>query len=789
MKRFWILLVFVMLMLASCSSSDKGEENNKGNGSANEDGYHTVTVLATEGIRVTSENPLKVKDGERAVFTVENDNNIAIQNISEGRFNYADGTLTVDSVRSDMRISLEGERVDSDTSVICQYKFMGASYDTSSKRSGSISLGVKVTVNAGFEARSFVGWSVGATLENGGRLISSDKSYSFRISEDMINDGVLFLYSNYTDANVLYYDPNGGQMNSGTENIENNTYYTLDVVNSLLKVRILSEYYDAAGCAATFYDDGTFTRDGYVLKEYNTAADGSGEGYSLGSKFPLNLDTCTLYCIWSPDTAHSDFEYEDIKIPLPEGVSAAMAPHWCSDGIVITKYNGDDKTVTVPETIDGKTVTAIASGAFQNKSLETLVLSRRIIRIEDGAFVGCRMLKTIYYPDGIYDITNDAFDKESFVGVKNFYVNATLAPRFSKTLEGAYALKFTRLLANSDRKRVIVIAGSSAFQGLSSEYLEALLDGEYCVVNFGTTRTTQGYMYLEAMGYYADEEDIVLFAPENSAYMMGERRLYWKTLRDMEGMYNIFRHIDISGYDNVLGAFAEFNKGDPDTYEPNRAPRYQRGATRYEDNVKVNNINAYGEYQLSSREGYVNDSNYQDVYVLTLNNRFKSIKEGSYLDSDPTEDYYTSENWCDITEPYYKDNMNRAITAAKSGGAKVYFSYCPIDAMKLSAEAKAGGYEWFRAYDRFILDNYVFDGAVGKVENYIYHHKYFYNNAFHPNDYGRTYRTYSLYCDLAELLGVKSIKGVRDLGTEFEGCLFEKTADGKPLYKIDEYLK
>ncbi len=834
MKKLLSVLIFLMLLFCfvGCSNATGGTSGNKNNNGkddsnesedrdnddedkdkdedsdadddsddtgmgeeGDEEEYCTVTVLCDEGITVTSQNPLKVPVGSNAVFTVKNDKNIAIQSVSEGKFMYSTGTLTLSKVDSDVRVIVKGEKVGYDTSVMCDYVFMGkGAYDDSSRGNGKYSLGVSISVSAGKTDCAFVGWSSGATLENGGTLISANRDYTFKLSPSLLSDnGVLYLYSNYsTEANVLYYDLNGGTLNESAGNMQSDYYTVLNMEQDdpLLKVTLSQKYFDATGCASTFYDDGIFFRSGYILTEYNTKADGSGVGYSIGSKFPLNTGVSTLYCIWSKQSNISDFEYEDVTIPLPSGVNQSKAPHWASDGIMITAYNGNDDQVVIPESINGKAVTAIASGAFVNKDLTTLVMGRRIIRVEDGAFVGCSSLKTIYYPDGIYDISNDAFDSTSFGGVKNFYVNATLAPRFAKSLEGAYALKLTRLLYYSDMPQIIVIAGSSTFQGLSTQFLEALLDGEYNVVNFGTTRTTQGTMYLEAMGSLADSKDIVLYAPENSAYMMGERRLYWKTLRDMEGMYNVFRYVDISGYDNVLGAFAEFNKGDPTAYEPLATPRYKRSPVAYESIVDVNNINVYGEYQVPSERGrYVNDSVYQDVYKLTFNNRFKSIKEGAYMSSDPNEDYYTSEKWCDITDSYYKDSMNRVITAARAAGAKIYFTFCPSDGLKLSDEVKEGGSEWLLAYDNMIIDNYLFDGLLGSSENYIYHHNYFYNNAFHLNDYGRTYRTYDMYRDLASLLGISEVKGIFEVGTSYEGCLFEPTPDGSPRYDTSEYFE
>ena len=268
--------------------------------------------------------------------------------------------------------------------------------------------------------------------------------------------------------------------------------------------------------------------------------------------------------------------------------------------------------------------------------------------------------------------------------------------------------------------------------------------------------------------------------------MLGEPRLYWKTLRDMEGMYNIFRHIDISKYENVLGAFCEFNAGSEEgVADPNYAIRYERPELTYEE--IMNRMGTYGEYQHANRADYYNPSNYKDSYLITLNERIKSANEGKWNDVETQKnnfDYTDLNNitWCSFTDARYKDQMNRAINLAKSSGAKVYFSFCPVDASALAEAALADTSAWFAAYDKLIEDTYDFDGIIGTTGNYVYNRYYFYDCAFHPNDYGRTYRTYTLYKDLCAVLGKSNVKGRYDAGTDFDGCLFEENSNGTPKY-------
>ncbi len=809
MKRLVFLLLIITLglfMLGSCAgggSGDTGSGDGTGSGAGDSDtgnagtgdgGKYTVTLNVSEGVTVKSRNPVEVKSGFGASFQVSLGGTVAFRSISAGSYNPATGKITLQNVTSDTVIDFVCEDVGYSTLRSYNYEMHGTRYDTSSVKNGMTGAGTLITVTAGLTAREFLGWTAGGEASSDNPYISTDRSFTFDLSPDMVDgNGRLSLYANYLDENVYYYNANGGSINTASVNMSDTDYYTATRQSSVVRVELREDYYDTVGVASLFWDDGSFSREGYVLTEYNTKPDGSGEGYSLGSKFPLNIEARMLYCIWSECTESEAFEYSETALPLPSGVTAENAPHWIYEGVMIDGYSGTHSKVVIPDKIDGKPVVGISSGAFVDaEDMETLVMGRNILAIADGAFVGCSSLKRIYYPDAVYYVSNDSFDGESFSGVTDFYVNATMAPRYS-TADGSFALKFARLLASSHKPRVIVLAGSSAFQGLSTEYLEALLDGEYAVVNFGTTRTTQGYIYLEAMQYYADEDDVVLYAPENSIYMFGEPTLYWKTLRDIEGMYNLFRAIDASAYENLLGAFREYNTGealdaDYPLYEANTSPRYKREVQSYGDATRRSNMNEYGEYQLEKRADYAEDmpeGTFKDVYEITLNEYVKSIKEGAFSTANPAlEDWQTSEKWCKFTDARYKDNMNRAIEAAKSSGARIYFSFCPVDADEICEEAFHGIDEWLSSYDRLITDTYCFDGILGSSRNYIFAHQYFYDNAFHPNDYGRVWRTYRMYRDLANLFGIQSPRSFNSVGFDYEGCLFDPVVNGIPLYTV-----
>ena len=770
-KLLLILVLIASMLLITACTSDTPEV----------DETYRVMVGVSEGFSVTGRNPIDVKKGESAEFDIALDPGYVFVSTSHGTYDEATGKLKIENVTSRISVQFVVENLGYDTTVKYVYSFNGTDKDTTYPMpSASVTAGTKITVNAGDHGRIFVGWSFGKSSKAGGEIVSTEREYTFRISPDIVTNGALIVYANYTDSNVYYYDPNGGELNVSSRNMAENEYYLAKVDGTRVKVTLLSTYYDFAECASLFWDDSTFVRDGYVLKEYNTKPDGSGEAYSLGSKFYANTGDDShpvLYCIWSECTSASDFDFTNYTMAKPG--TAKYAPDWCENGVIITSYRANADSVTVPEEIAGKKVIAIAAGAFNDKNIRELILPKTIQIVENGAFVKCSGLKTLYFPNSIYQMYDEAFDEDTYSSFTTLIVNATMAPRDSHTGDGAFAVKFCRFLAARDEKKVIVISGSSTYQGFATEYMEALLDGEYTVINFGTTRPRPGLVYLEALSHYTDEDDIFIYAPENSSYMMGEGYLSWRMIRNLEGMNNIYRYVNISNYYGYFSSITELNQ----TYS------YTVKEHKYEEICKnTGGTDKNGDYQNSKRDGYLDESRYIDSYYITLNNRYKSMNEGTWNDVEEQErnkDYTDPNNpaWRSIDTPDMVARMNYVIGKAKLSGSGVYFGFAPADAYALVEEARST--EWILAYDQLITDLYDFDGLMGSAVDYVYNHKYFYDCAFHVNNYGRAYRTYHLYLDVAEALGLEKINGYTSKGTDFDGCLFEEGSDGTPLTGVD----
>ena len=94
-----------------------------------------------------------------------------------------------------------------------------------------------------------------------------------------------------------------------------------------------------------------------------------------------------------------------------------------SDG-VLTAYSGDASSFTIPEKVNGITVTAIGENAFENDGfISEVILPNTVTEIKNSAFKGCDNLKTIYSLN-VTKVGDYAFD--DCIMVKNMFLMSEL---------------------------------------------------------------------------------------------------------------------------------------------------------------------------------------------------------------------------------------------------------------------------------------------------------------------------------------------------------------------------
>ncbi|MBR6107919.1 MAG: leucine-rich repeat domain-containing protein [Oscillospiraceae bacterium] len=73
------------------------------------------------------------------------------------------------------------------------------------------------------------------------------------------------------------------------------------------------------------------------------------------------------------------------------------------------RWESDELTVTIPEQIDGKTVTKIGERAFLYCYADTVILPASVREIDERAFVNCTFLQRMDIPEGCVRIGEEAF--------------------------------------------------------------------------------------------------------------------------------------------------------------------------------------------------------------------------------------------------------------------------------------------------------------------------------------------------------------------------------------------
>lgn len=151
---------------------------------------------------------------------------------------------------------------------------------------------------------------------------------------------------------------------------------------------------------------GNLAKAGYLFDGWNTAADGTGRDYAPGAKY--NGDDLTLYAKWA---AIYNVQILGGGSPAPALGGVQRSPG--SSNLKILGLTEKGRTLTsinIPEAIDGNTVKAIGSGAFQGCGFITeLTISVTVTAIEGNAFAGCTGLNTLTVPESVASIGAGAF--------------------------------------------------------------------------------------------------------------------------------------------------------------------------------------------------------------------------------------------------------------------------------------------------------------------------------------------------------------------------------------------
>ena len=147
------------------------------------------------------------------------------------------------------------------------------------------------------------------------------------------------------------------------------------------------------------------------------------------NKYPASSDT-------EKDTeSDTDTDAVDTEATSPAGRFLYTVENGTA---TITGYTGNDSQLTLPSSIDGYAVTAIADDAFTSDSLESVTIPEGVIKIGWFSFKNCDALKSVTVPNSVESIGYSAFPSRS----KSFSIICP-AESFAAKYASSYGIAFT----------------------------------------------------------------------------------------------------------------------------------------------------------------------------------------------------------------------------------------------------------------------------------------------------------------------------------------------------------
>ena len=286
-----------------------------------------------------------------------------------------------------------------------------------------------------------------------------------------------------------------------------------------------------------------FSREGYTLESWNTAPDGSGQRIGLGSRVTADSAGVTLYAQWAKWNEQSDFTYT------------------AGQSVTITGFHGTGDTIVIPETIDGKAVTAIGHNAFQNCSAKRLILPKTMKQVALGAFQNCDFESVTVF-DTVEEISDDSFRR--CTDLKTIHINAAEAPcGYGWRKESCYADKVELLMTAAGRKKLVCYGGCAMWYNLDSGLMEEAFGGDYAVINLGLNGMVNSAIQMQIMAAYLEPGDVFFHTPELSSQTQMMRSLAMDRDDDklwcgLENNYDLVGLVEFGSVPGLLDSFCDY---------------------------------------------------------------------------------------------------------------------------------------------------------------------------------------------------------------------------------------
>ena len=483
-----------------------------------------ITLEENEAFTIQGANVQEVESGSDVVFNITvKEGYYYVSNNCGAEYDAAEGKIIFKHARANQKIRLVFKKMNTETTY-----YVNGIVETSANGENIL---YSATPNTDYV---FNGWYY---MEKSEKVFYSYINHLEVSGYEMENLSLKPYFVSKQEHQVITYHANGGKIYGSAD--DTITYaFNHDVY---LYPATFGEW-----CFKTFY------RDGYAPIEYNTKPDGSGEAISLGSRIFTDEKAVELYLIWAKENDESAFTYTYVE----EGNSQS--------GIKLTQYTGADVSVTIPTQIDGIPVKVIGARCFESRNIQSVVITKNITTIENGAFSNCSSLETVYMCDSVEVVSNDSFAQ--CTALKNLRMIAVLPPVYADHLIGATIRRFELLFhtRGDSITNIMFYGGSSTFQGIDGATLTKNFNADkYRIINCAQNAYVSGSFMMELYSHFMKKGDIMTFMPEYSpqAYSTRWELPSWIAI---EAFYDAFRYIDLRDYSNVFDAFYDLQHGTKD---------------------------------------------------------------------------------------------------------------------------------------------------------------------------------------------------------------------------------
>jgi hypothetical protein len=402
----------------------------------------------------------------------------------------------------------------------------------------------------------------GCTVENNGLLVSPGDDASFTLTLDQ---GYSLAATDYPGQ--YHHEISKDNVTLTFESIDYPTRVHLRLTSKYCTItydanggfplhseeKTISKNYDLSYHRRPNTDQGTntFSRKGYTLLCWNTRQDGSGERIGLGSRVTAVGNSLVLYAQWVKWSDAKLFTYAIDETVLYDD----------EETLTITGYCGTEKVVVIPQQLDGKNVTAIASGAFSGCNLESVVLPSTIRTVHPAAFENCSLRSATIF-DNIEKIQDASFS--NCPAFQTLYINAIEVPfGYSYRKESSYADKADALILAQGKKKLVFYGGCSTWYNLDGTQVSRIFGDAYAIINMGLNGIVNSDVQMQVMGAFLQQGDVLLHTPELSSkkqlmissHLDKEDDKLWCGL---ENNYDLFTLVDLRTVSGVFDSFCAY---------------------------------------------------------------------------------------------------------------------------------------------------------------------------------------------------------------------------------------